>query len=37
MDAMNEQKIAEQAKRAAILQRKGAKEAAIREAEGIQQ
>lgn len=37
MDAMNEQKIAEQAKRAAILKAEGAKESAIREAEGIQQ
>jgi regulator of protease activity HflC (stomatin/prohibitin superfamily) len=37
MDAMNEQKIAEQAKRAAILKAEGAKEAAIREAEGIRE
>lgn len=37
MDAMNQQKIAEQSKRAAILEAEGAKEAAIREAEGIRE
>ncbi len=37
MDAMNQQKIAQQQKRAAILEAEWAKEAAIREAEGIKQ
>ena len=37
MNAMNDQKIAQQQKRAAILQAEGAKESAIREAEGIRQ
>jgi len=37
MDAMNQQKIAQQRKRAQILEAEGLKEAAIRKAEGVQQ
>ena len=37
MNAMNEQKIAQQQKRATILEAEGAKEAAIRAAEGVKE